>query len=297
MRTLFAFLVALSLATGARAQTFTLAQAQQVANLAPQLVAFSGSTGNFESLISGLTAGTPVTLTTLGADGTMQIVTFLPGLAMSAADAARTLETARQSLIARGIATPNAQQLAIALMGGTLTNGGSSAALPGILTGNANTTAIQTRNELVSVSTPGLNTGTNFSGADLQALRASLPPATMASLTATELNQALQLAVGLLAQQGIVDPTADQLRIALLGGTLAIPGGTNTTLQGVLQPRVRNTSESPFLGTSNSPSVGTSNTPSTLNPIVTPAPVNGVAAVRAPRAAPVLNRPGARPGR
>lgn len=288
--------LALSFGAAAHAQP-SVPSAQQVQLLAPQLVPFSGSTANFESLVSGLTAGTPVTLTTLGADGTMQIVTFLPGLAMSAADAARTLETARQSLIARGIATPNAQQLAVALMGGTLTNGsGTSGALPGILTGTTSTTAVQLRNERVSVPTSGLDTAASLSAADVQALRASLPPATTASLSATEMNQALQLALGLLAQQGIVNPTPEQLRVALLGGSIATPSGANATLQGVLQPRVRSTSESARFGTSNSTLFGTSNTPPTLNPIVTPAPANPASVARPSGAAPTPIRPGARPG-
>jgi hypothetical protein len=298
MRTLFAVLVALSLATGARAQTFTVAQAQQVANLAPQLVAFSGSTGNFESLINGLTAGTPVTLTTLGADGVMQIVTFVPAGTLSAADAARFLETTRQNLIAQGTATPSAQQLALALLG-------------------SNTSTLQVRSEVTSAASAGTSGPLNLSAANLQALRTALAQGTAVTLTSTtpggvtqtvsftspggpmsdfDANQALQLASTLLAQQGIFNPTLEQLRAALVGGTLTTAAGTGVPLQGVLQGRVRNTSDSALLGTSNSRSIGTSNTPPTPTSALTPAPASGAGVVRPSGVAPVPIRPGARPG-
>lgn len=290
MRLVFA-LFALLAGAAVQAQTSTVPSAQQVQLLAPQLVSFSGSIANFESLVNGLTAGTPVTLTTIGADGTMQIVTFLPGQAMSVVDAARILETARQNLIARGIATPSAQQVAAALVGGTVSNGTTSATMPAILTGSA--TTVQVRNETFPVAT---NTASPLSPANIQALRASLPPVSTASLSGTDFNQALQLAIGMLAQQGIVNPTPEQLRVALVGGTLTTPTGTNITLQGLLQPRVRSTSESAFLGTSNSPILGTSNTPATLNPVITPAPASAGTLVRPPAAGPAVNRLGARAG-
>jgi hypothetical protein len=87
--------------------------AVQVQRLAPQLVAFAGSQGNFENLVNGLALGVPVTLTTVGADGVTQTVTFaMPGGAVSdAAEVARRLEATRQQLIASGVATPTAQQL------------------------------------------------------------------------------------------------------------------------------------------------------------------------------------------
>lgn len=277
MRTILAALLALSLAAAARAQTFTLPEAQQVQLLAPQLVPFSGSMGNFESLVSGLTAGTPVTLTTLGADGVMQIVTFLPGATMSAADAARALETARQNLISQGIATPSAQQLAQALVGGS-------------------TSTLQVRNELIPAASVAGNSALNLSAANLQAVRTALAQGTGGPVNDFEVNQTLQLASTLLAQQGIFNPTPEQLRVALVGGNLVTAAGTSVLLQGVLQGRVRNTSDSPLFGTSNSRFIGTSNTPPSAGPAVTPAPVSGAAGVRPPGTGAGAIRPGARPG-
>src|SRR5258706_7408616 len=82
----------------------------EVRSLAPQLVIFAGSEANFRNLVNGLSQGIPVTLVTTGADGSTQTVTFTPASTMTASEIARTLETARQQLIARGIATPTAEQ-------------------------------------------------------------------------------------------------------------------------------------------------------------------------------------------
>jgi len=92
----------------------------QVLGLAPQLVAFAGSDANFRNLVQGLSQGTPVTLVTVTPDGLTQTVTFPSPGAMSAIDIARTLEAARQQLIARGVAAPNALQIGTTLVGGAL---------------------------------------------------------------------------------------------------------------------------------------------------------------------------------
>ena len=100
----------------------TVPIALEVQRLAPQLVAFAGSLGNFENLVNGIALGVPVTLTTVGADGVVQTVTFVnPGGAVGdAAQIARVLETARQQLIAQGIAAPTGQQLAEQVSGTTV---------------------------------------------------------------------------------------------------------------------------------------------------------------------------------
>lgn len=91
----------------------------QVERLAPQLVAFAGSQANFESLVNGLAAGVPVTLSTVGADNLTQTVTFTPpgGAVSTPVEIARVLEAARQQLISAGVASPNAQQIATVLAG------------------------------------------------------------------------------------------------------------------------------------------------------------------------------------
>lgn len=87
----------------------------QVSRLAPQLVAFAGSQANFENLVNGLALGAPVSLVTTLPNGQVQTVSFTPQGAMTATQIAQTLETVRQGLISRGIATPTGEQLSSAL--------------------------------------------------------------------------------------------------------------------------------------------------------------------------------------
>lgn len=308
----FAFMAAaLSLGAAAHAQTATPAApnpaVQQVQLLAPQLLAFAGSPANFQSLINGLTQAAPVTLTTLNTDGTLQIATFAPGTTLSPVDAARTLETARQGLITQGIATPTAQQLAVALMGGALPTPLGTTTFTGALSGNAGATPIQVRTE-TATAVPGTGASAGISQASLQALQAALSQNTAVTLpgaagnvtfnapgralTPFEANQALQLASLQLAQQGILNPTAEQLRAALLGGNIVTAAGT-VPLQGVLQGQVRNTSDSPLFGASDSRALGTSNTPPQASVPSTPAAVSSPAAAGATARGAVTPRIGA----
>jgi hypothetical protein len=277
MHRFIATLAAVALSAAAFAQTNS---SQQVQLLAPQLVPFSGSSGNFDSLVTGLTTGVPVTLATVGTDGSLQIVTFIPGTTLSAPDAARLLESARQSLIARGIATPSGQQLAAALMGGTITTPSGSTLITGALTGSTTPpSAVQVRTD--SAALQGGAGAPNLSPAQLQAVRNALATGSGVTLTTGtgtgttqnvsftptggrmsdfQVNQTLQLAATLLAQQGILNPTAEQLRVALFGGALVAANGISVTVQGVLQGQVQSTSNSRDLSTSASPVSGTSDT-------------------------------------
>jgi hypothetical protein len=73
-------------------------------------------------------------------------------------------------------------------------------------------------------------------------------------MSAADANQLLQLANQSLLSLGIINPTPQQIQIALLGGTVPVPGGS-VLLQGVLTNRAVNTSTSSVIGTSNSPFV------------------------------------------
>src|SRR3954447_17276978 len=105
--------LALPASAGAQSTQFQLgaAPALDVQRLAPQLVSFAGGDVNFTNLVNGLALGVPVTLTTTVAPGVTQVVSFTPRGTMTPVQIAQVLESARQSLIARGIATPTAQQL------------------------------------------------------------------------------------------------------------------------------------------------------------------------------------------
>ena len=124
MKRFVLLLVTAALSVAAQAQTVFVQSGTQpaldVQRLAPQLVAFAGGDVNFQNLVNGLALGVPVTLSTTVAPGQTQVVTFTPTGTMTPVQIAQTLESTRQSLIARGIATPTAQQLATALVGGAL---------------------------------------------------------------------------------------------------------------------------------------------------------------------------------
>src|SRR5262249_36926120 len=261
--------------TSASSGTTFSASTQQVQFVAPQLIPFAGSTGSFESLVSGLTTGTAVTLATVGADGSLQIVTFTPVTAVPPGDAARLLETARQNLIARGVASPTGAQIAASLMGGTITTVSGASTLTGVLTGTSNSpTPVLVRTDAAALQTGAANS--NLSPTQLAAVRNALATGTGVTLTTAgtgqnvvfsptgvrlsdfEVNQALQLAGTLLAQQGVLNPTAEQLRAALFGGTIVGANGAVFPVQGVLQGQVRNTSGSTAGITSVSPSTSTS---------------------------------------
>jgi hypothetical protein len=254
--------------------------AQQVQLLAPQLVAFSGSSANFQSLANGLVQGTPLTISGVTPDGLLQTVTLTPSGAMTPSQAARTLESARQLLITRGIAQPTAQQIGVALTGGALPTPLGTFQTPGALTGTINTAALQVQQQ------PALATPFAGSAANLQSLSAGLTQGGAISLSSAngqsvtfnapggamsplEANQTLQLANQLLVSQGITNPTPDQIRAALLGGRVATPFGSNVQLRGVLEGR--GSPASPTFTTVN-PTFTTSNpTFATTNPAFTSA--------------------------
>ena len=252
--------------------------AQQVQLLAPQLVAFAGSGANFQSLANGLVAGTPITITGLTADGLQQTVTITPQGPMSAPQAAQTLESARQLLISRGIAQPTAQQIGVALMGGALPTALGTAQVTGTVSGTINTAAVQLQQQPAPIVPFGgsaanfqsLNAGLQGGGTVAlnaptgQAISFNVPGGPM---SATEANQALQSASQLLFSQGITNPTPDQIRAALVGGTVVSGLGGNVQLRGVLQGRGTSPA-SPTFTTTNPTFTTTNPTLVTTNPTI-----------------------------
>jgi len=276
----FLALITLALSFHASAQTTP----EQLRALSPQLVAFAGSDANLQALSNGLALAQPVTLVTQDASGLLQIVTFTPPNALAGADVARALEQARTNLIARGIAQPTAQQVGVALMGGTILTSSGQVNLVGVLTNSIPPNAVGVRNEFVGGAFGGATAVPFGSAANFQALSTGLRQGTPITLTGTTPNGTqtltftspsgplaaadaqllLQLANQQLASLGIVSPTPAQIQASLLGGTVAVQGGT-VQLAGVLQNRTTATSTSSLFGTSNTPfinpqgSVGISN--------------------------------------
>ena len=205
-----------------------------VLQLAPHLLNFAGSPGNFQSLVNGLALGLPVTLVTLTADGFTQTVTFTPAGPMAPVVIATTLEIARQNLIARGIAAPTAQQLGVILAGGTLPT--ALGALP--VTG------------LIAVGAPASGTSSPSTGSSARAmpLAAAASSGVIIQITPTP---------GQLQGAGTAITTAAPAPLFTSGSPLpAVPPAFNTSASPSL-----NTSASPSLNTSASPSFNTSNSP------------------------------------
>jgi hypothetical protein len=171
---------------------------------------------NLQNLFAGLTQGTEVTLVTPLANGMAEVTSFSPPGRFSAADAAGALERARQQLAALGVAQPSGQQLAVALVGGTVDIPAGRTQLGGVLPPGTQRPSI--RSQLVAAG----------------ALPQGQLPGAGAALTHAEVAQALQLATQQLALHGIVNPTAEQIRIAMFGGTLTPAGGPMVLLPGVV---------------------------------------------------------------
>jgi hypothetical protein len=260
-RKLISLVFALAMILAPSAATASV-MSQELLLIAPQLQSFAGSQANLESLANGLRSGSAVTLTSLAADGTQQTVRFTPAQALSAADAARVLEAARQRLIANGIAAPTAQEIGIALMGGTLAAPAGAVKLDGLLA------AADPKNPLVVARSSFAGSESNYrnlvrsleQGAAVTLTVPGRPAVQFTApggpMSAQEVQQALQLARELLAAQGIHQPTAEQLRAALVGGSVAAASGAQVALRGVLEGRTRATSASPQTFTSDVPRTG-----------------------------------------
>jgi len=261
--------------------------AQQVQQLAPQLLAFTGSAANFQSLVNGLTLGTPVTLATVGADGIARTVTFTPPGGLSALQVAQTLEAARQRLVTQGVAAPTGEQIGATLLGGSPVTPSGIQPVTGVLSQSSIAAMDLQRGPLTAQQVQqlapqllafsgsaanfqslvnGLSLGTpvtlTTSGAGGSTQTVTFTPAGGAS--AQQIAQTLEAARQQLIAQGVGTPTGEQIGVTLMGGNLntatgnqAVPATIGTRAS---QPSI-NTSASPFFGTSDSPVVNTSASP------------------------------------
>lgn len=138
-----------------------------VQQLAPQLVPFAGSQANFQSLVTGLAQGTQVQLFSVLPDGSTQVVSFTPA-PVPVAQIPSLLESTRQQLIGLGIATPSAQQLALALTGG---------AVPPTLAGeNRPSPAVQTQSHVTPTNAAAAASASAEAAARVNTSDSLLPP-------------------------------------------------------------------------------------------------------------------------
>lgn len=263
----------------------------QVRMLAPQAPALAGSQENFASLANGLSDGTTVVLTASAPDGTRQIVAFTPAAPLAPLEIARTLVAAKEALLSAGIGTPDPAQLAAALVGGSVKTTAGPVTLPTLVAPR------DPKNPMAVVQRPYTGVAGNYKRL-LDGLAAGTmirlePPAGEAPviivppggpMSAEETRQTLALANRLLADQGIRDPSPEQLRAALVGGSVETRAGTKVLLRGVMEgrqaraaapastspeahtsdvpPGTAPTSQAPTAHTSDSPRTGhTSDTP------------------------------------
>jgi hypothetical protein len=165
---------------------------------------------NLKNLLAGLMNGGEVTLITPLTTGMLQVTSFRMPVRMAAADAAAYVDRARQELSALGVAQPTAEQIARMLAGGPLEVPAGRLTVPGLL--NLSGIPATLVSQIVAAGAPLPGYGSAAAGG-------SAPAAPVPAREA-----ALQQLAGL----GIINPSEDQIRTALVGGTL-------TTVNGVYQ--------------------------------------------------------------
>ena len=157
---------------------------------------------NLQKLQSALTTGSETTLVTPLRSGMLQVTTFQPGTRLSPPQAAQLLNQARDSLRALGEPQPTAEEIARMLAGGPIE-------LPG--------GRIQTAGLLPSAGWPAT--------IQSQVVVATAPVPSAAAGGSAPANSARDEAIRQLADLGIINPSEDQIRAALVGGTITTVNG------------------------------------------------------------------------
>ena len=173
---------------------------------------------NLQNLLGALTNGTEVTMVTPLTSGMLQVTSFNPGNRMSAIDAMAAVNRARSQLQALGEPQPTAEEIARMLAGGPIDLPGGRIQALGILPAAGQAAAI--RSQIVAGGTP-LPLGASYTAGASAAAGGTAPPS------------ARELALRVLAGIGIINPSEDQVRTAMIGGTLSTVNGV-VQLPGVL---------------------------------------------------------------
>jgi len=166
-----------------------------------------GTDANLQNLLNALTTGSDVTLVTPLTNGMLQVTSFNPGGRLSAAEAAGAMSRARSQLQALGEPEPSAEEIARMLAGGPIRLPTGLIQAVGILPSSGHAALIQSQVVLAGTPLPpGAYTGSAAAGG-------TTPPAPR------------ELALQQLAAIGIINPTEDQIRTALLGGPIQTRNG------------------------------------------------------------------------
>ncbi len=141
LRALPAVLIAATLFTAARAQ------ANPSPPLAAQYASWAGGKSNAAALVDGLRNGTPITLSTTGADRSVSLAGFTPSARLTEEEVAAALGNARASLARLGIKRPTAEQIQAALIGGEVAvpAGGTRVVAGSLTNGGGATSVVATR--------------------------------------------------------------------------------------------------------------------------------------------------------
>jgi len=153
---------------------------------------------NLQNLLAALETGAPVTLITPLTTGMSQVTSFSAQKRMASVEALAYIDRARGELMRLGVQQPTAEEIARMLAGGPLVVPAGSVTVPGLL---------------------GL-AGIPASIASRQAAAGGSAPAQPVP--------AREQAIEQLAALGIINPSEDQIRTALVGGSI-------TTVNGVYQ--------------------------------------------------------------
>ncbi|HYR37344.1 MAG TPA: hypothetical protein VEQ87_23855 [Burkholderiales bacterium] len=163
---------------------------------------------NLQNLLAGLTSGNPVTLITPLNTGMLQVTSFRAPVRMSAADAAAYVDRARQELARIGLTSATAEEIARMLAGGPIDTPTGRYTLSGLL--NAYGVPATLASQIVAPGTPVPSYG-GSAAAGGTAPAAPVP--------------AREAALQQLASIGILNPSEEQIRTALVGGTITTVNG------------------------------------------------------------------------
>ena len=169
---------------------------------------------NLQNLLSALTTGRETTLVTPLRSGMLQVTLFQPGTRLDPTQASQLLNQARDSLRALGELQPTAEEIARMLAGGPIELPSGLIHTAGMLPSAGWPATI--RSQVVAAGTPLPSYG----------------PATSAS-GGTAPVAAREIAIRELAELGIINPSEQQIRTALVGGTLTTINGA-VELPGIL---------------------------------------------------------------
>ena len=165
---------------------------------------------NLQNLLAALETGAPVTLITPLTTGMSQVTSFSAQKRMASVEALAYIDRARGELMRLGVQQPTAEEIARMLAGGPLVVPAGNVTVPGLL----NLAGIP-----ASIVSQQVAAGTPVNGAPGYGTSAAGGSAAV---------PAREQAIRELAAIGIINPSEDQIRTALVGGTI-------TTVNGVYQ--------------------------------------------------------------